>query len=408
MVIFFLVAVALALLVLILIVPPLFRGQPGEAEDRNEQNLIIAREQLAELDARRERGELDDAAYQREREDIEGSLLDDLVHSDAVAATGRPAYGPGVAVAVLVPVIAGSLYLGLGRPEALSPAPGVATAPGAEGHATDLAAMVDQLAARMEQHPDNAEGWAMLARSYMAMQRYTEAVQAYEKLRRLAGDQPGILVRHADALAMSQGGALQGEPERLVQRALELQPDNAQGLWMAGTAANQAGDYPRALAYWRKLEPMLTDQPEPLAQLRSLIARTEQRSEEPAPATNTTSTGDDAKSVTVEVTVDDSLRDRIQPGDAVFIFARALEGPPMPLAVVRKKVSDLPVTVTLDDSTAMAPALRLSNFEQVRVGARVSKSGQAVSRSGDLRAQATAVTLASDEHVRLNIDQVVP
>ena len=80
----------------------------------------------------------------------------------------------------------------------------------------------------------------------------------------------------------------------------------------------------------------------------------------------------------------------------------------MPLAVVRKKVSDLPVTVTLDDSTAMAPALRLSNFEQVRVGARVSKSGQAVSRSGDLRAQATAVTLASDEHVRLNIDQVVP
>ncbi len=415
MVVFFLVAAALLLLVLLLIVPSL-SGRGGDYEQqRDEHNIAIARERLAELDARHERGEPDQGNYERERLDIERALLDDLDRAGAAAAGAGPRGGPwtAIAVGVALPILAGALYLGLGRPEVLSGAPAakVAQAPADGQHPVDMEAMVAQLAQRLAQDPDNAEGWAMLGRSYMAMSRYAEAADAFGRLYELVGEQPAVLVRYADAMAMSNGGSLAGKPRQLVERALALQPDNTQGLWMAGTAARQAADHQLALDYFRRLEPLVASQPDTQATIRQLIAEAEQQlggAAAPAPGPAAGPAMAAAKSVTVEVNLDPSLSARVTPDDTVFIFARALQGPPMPLAVVRKRAGELPLTVTLDDSSAMAPALRLSNFDQVRVSARISKSGQAVAQSGDLQAEALPVSTLAGEPVTLSINQVVP
>ena len=274
----------------------------------------------------------------------------------------------------------------------------------------------------------------------MAMKRYSEAATALEKLHKLVGDDPNVLVRYADALAMAGGGRLTGKPAQLVKQALTIDPNNSQGLWMAGMAARQQNDLHTALTHWRRLEPALANKPKLLAELRQQIADAVQRLND-QPATESASTtapptesqpqpaaeqtpatpaetpdavaatapaSGAAPSITVQVSVHESLTQNVAPTDAVFIFARALTGPPMPLAVVRRQAADLPVTVTLDDSSAIMPAMTLSKFEEVMVGARISKSGTANPQSGDLQGEVAPVKTGDDKPVSVTISQIIP
>jgi cytochrome c-type biogenesis protein CcmH len=193
--------------------------------------------------------------------------------------------------------------------------------------------------------------------------------------------------------------------------ALETDPDNVKALWLAGHWKNQQGSYADAVRYWQQAAQLLPPEgkdaeviAQQISQVRAKLAPGEVV-EAPAPRQQPAAAG---KAITVNVTLDPQVAAGAAAGDTVFIFARALSGPRMPLAIVRKQVSDLPLTVTLDDSTAMAPAMKLSNFEEVTVGARVSKSGTAMPQSGDLQGLVEPVVPGSGPAIELSIDSRVP
>ena len=416
MIVFWIFAALMLAAALLLLVPALLGRKQVRDLDRNQQNVVIARERMKELEGEYGRGTLSEADYEQAKRELEQALLNDVegTAEPATTATTTAARGTLVWVVLGVPLAAVLLYLQLGTPSALQPqAPSAAAPQGHAGGDTTEATMeqlVAGLAAKLQQEPENAEGWFMLGRSYMSMSRYSEAAAAFKRVLDLVGDEPAVMFRYADALAMAQGGKLAGEPFELIKRALQLNPDDKTGLWLAGLGYEEQGQYEQAVQHWRKLETMMQDDPASLNEVRNLIAGAEQKlgrtvTVETAPVTPAA-----ASNVALKVTVslDAALQDKVSADDTVFIFARAVAGPPMPLAAVRKQVRDLPLTVTLDDSMAMMPQLKLSNFNEVRIGARISKSGAPRAESGDLQGEITPVKTDNKTTIQLQIDQVVP
>lgn len=417
---FFIVATVLLLIAVALVVYPLIRGRESAAEDRTGEIVGLSRERLDELKQQRQSGEISESEYTERVSDLEAQLSDDL-HTPGAGGTGPVRSGGrwvGIAAAVFIPVLSGLLYLTLGQPQALTstPTPGARDTAGGiaagDMSASDIDDMVSGLAARLEQNPDDPEGWFMLGRSYMVLERYDDAANAFSRLRALVGNVPDVLVREATALAMAGGGDLSGEPARLVQRALAEQPDHAQALWMAATHAYQTRDYETALKYYRRVRPLVNG--EPRRQVDRMLADLAEKgygdpiAEGDAPAEETVAAVDAGASLQVDVALDPSLQADVDGRDTVFVFARAVNGPPMPLAVVRKTVADLPMTVTLDDSQAMTPQFKLSSFERVTVGARISASGEPVAQPGDLEGESPPLATDTPDTIEVTIDRVVP
>lgn len=417
-IVFFIVATVLLLMAVALVAYPLIRGRESGPEASDDQVIGLARERLEELKQKRHSGEISEEEYAERVSDVEAQLSDDLHDRDPSREPRNPGGGrwAGFAAVIFIPVLSGLLYLAIGQPQALTSDTRTTARNAAAGDmsASDINDMVSRLARRLEENPDDAEGWFMLGRSYMVLNRYDDAADAFSRLRGLVGDVPEVLVREATALAMTRGGALSGEPTRLVQRVLDQQPDHPQALWMAATAAYQSGDYGTALEYYRRVEPMVEG--EQLQQVRGMIeelalkggedqttAGTDKPAEDPA-----TPPAGAAASLQVNVALAPSMQGDAAAQDTVFIFARAVDGPPMPLAVVRKTVADLPVTVTLDDSQAMTPQFRLSEFERVTVSARISSSGEPVAQPGDLEGESPPLPTDTSDTIEVTIDRVVP
>lgn len=417
MIVFWIFAALMLAAALFMLVPALLGRKQVRDPDRNQQNVAIARERLKELEGEYGRGTLSEADYEPAKRELEQALLNDVEETaeakTATTTATTAARGTLVWIVLGVPLAAVLLYLQLGTPSALQPQVQSAAEP--QGHAGgDTAATMEKLvaglAAKLQEEPDNAEGWFMLGRSYMSMGRYPEAAAAFKRAHDLVGDEPAVMLRYADALAMAQGGQIAGEPFELIKRALQLKPDDTTGLWLAGLGYEEQGQYEQAVQHWRKLEAMMQDDPASLNEVRNLIARAEQKlgrtvTVETAPAKPVA-----ASSVALKVTVslDAALQDKVSTEDTVFIFARAMEGPPMPLAAVRKQVRDLPLTVTLDDSMAMMPQMKLSNYAKVLVGARISKSGTAKAESGDLTGEIENVATNTNEQITLTISKRIP
>jgi len=390
MTLFWLAGAALAAVVLGLVLRPLiFRGSKSSVS-RPEANLSIYRDQLRELDADLAAGTLAQADYERARREIEARLLEDV----ALAPEPAPARGGRAlvaAIAVAIPAAALGVYLLVGSPGALS------LQSEHQMNAQQLEAMVERLAARLRENPDDVEGWKLLGRSYGALGRFPEAVDAYVKAATRAPRDAQILADLADVLAMSRGQRLAGEPEKLVLRALELDPQNLKALALAGTAAFERKDFAGAVRYWQRILPLVAADSEDARSIQASIAEA-QSFLKPGAAP--------AAALQGSVQLAPELRAKASPDDTVFIFARAAQGPPLPLAVLRKRVRDLPLEFSLDDSMAMAPGMRLSGFPRVVVGARISKSGNATPQPGDL--QGASATVANDaSSVTVVIDSVV-
>ncbi len=411
----FWILVAVMLLVAVgLLIPPLFGRSALTDQDRKAQNVAIARERLQELEAEHAAGNLDDATLAQARRELELALADDVADGeDAPAGAAGRSPAMLVAIVLLVPALAIGLYRMLGNPDAIHP--GAAADSLAQGHAGQkmtLPEMAERLKQKLTEHPDNAQGWYLLGRTYMQMRRYDEAAKAFEKLHGLVGDEPGVLLPWADALAMQQGGKVSGKAFELVKRVLAANPHEPTALWLAGMGYAQAGEPEQAVRHWKRLLPQLQDDPQAQQEVKTLIARAEKALghtvEVDAVAVAKKSPAAGGTRLTVTVDLDPALKDQVSPEDTVFVFARALNGPPMPLAVVRKQVKDLPLTVTLDDSMAMIPQMKLSRFPQVRIEARISKSGQAMPQSGDLKGEVSPVSPTGQGRVSVRIDQRIP
>jgi cytochrome c-type biogenesis protein CcmH len=416
MILFWIIATLMLAVALWLLIPALLGHKSIRDLDRNQQNVAIARDRLKELESEYGRGGLSETDYEQAKRELEQALLIDVDESattTSAAVKTSTTRASLVWVALGLPLAAILLYLQLGAPDALKSQAQVAAVPA--GHAGgDTTATMEQLvaglAAKLQQEPANPEGWFMLGRSYMSMGRYAEAAEAFQRVLDQVGDDPSVMLRYADALAMTQGGQIGGKPFELIKKALELKPDDTTGLWLAGLGYEEQGEYETAVRHWRKLEGMLQEDPASLNEVRNLIARAEQKLGRPVTVETVAPQPVVASPVALKVTValDAALQEKVSPEDTVFIFARAMEGPPMPLAAVRKQVRDLPVTVTLDDSMAMMPQMKLSNYAKVLIAARISKSGNIQTQSGDLTGEINNVATTSNENIKLTISQRIP
>jgi len=341
-----------------------------------------------------------------------------------VDAAAKPSAGLAAVLVVFVFGVTGGGYFAIGSPGHLGPGAGTASAPAAvAGNAEDaeraqalqqIAAMVEQLAERLKARPDDAEGWQMLARSYAAIGKHAQAVEAFRKAAQLRPDDPALLADFAFAVAMTNGRNFAGEPTQLVARALKLDPKNPKALALAGTVAFDRKDYPVAVQYWERLASVESGDSQFGEQIRVSIAQARQlagmppaagAAAGPAAATAAAVASPSAK-VSGTVTLAPPLKGRVAPDDTVFVYARAADGNRMPLAIMRKQVKDLPLQFTLDDSMSMSPAAKLSSASSIIVGARISRSGNAMPQSGDLQGLTPAVTVGASG-IKVEINEVV-
>jgi cytochrome c-type biogenesis protein CcmH len=291
---------------------------------------------------------------------------------------------------------------------------------GADGvpNQAQVAAMVEQVAERMKQNPNDADGWAMLARSYSMMQRNDDALAAYQKAIALGKDDADLLVDYADTLAVKNQHSLQGEPMALITRALKLSPDHIKGLALAGADAFERKDFALAAKYWGRIEAvgppgdaLVQRVAASLQEARKLAGLPAQAAPAAAPPKPTALADAGAAapgglSVSGTVSLSPALRAQVSPEDTVFIFAKEAPNGRMPLAAERKQVKDLPYQFTLDDSKSMSPQARLSGATQVVVSARISKSGNAIAQPGDLQGQSAPVALGAKD-LRVDIRELV-
>ena len=376
--------------------PPLARRVVRPSETCDAVNAAVYRDQLRELEADLRAGTLAPDQYEKAHLEIEARLIADVGTGDAPAETPRGARGAALALGLAIPIFALAVYLSVGNPSAVLPQ----AAGGANPHGMTVAqfeAAVVRLAARMKDNPEDAEGWMMLGRSYAVLGRFGEASEAYAKAAARMPRDAQLLADYADALAMAQGRTLQGEPEKIILRALAIDPDNVKALLLAGTAAFNRSDPRAAIRHWERVLGLLPKESDmiqrvqaSIAQARSLAGSPGGKAQvaKPAPAQG-------GSRVSGVVRLAPELAGKVAPGDIVFIFARAAEGPRMPLAILRKRAGDLPAEFTLDDTMAMAPQMKLSAFPRVIVGARVSKSANATASPGDLQGLSAPVNVGA-------------
>lgn len=394
-----------------------------------QSSLLIHRDQLKQLRVDRDNGMLSAAELESEQTELGRRVLEDaLATLEDGPAVNPESNGRWVAVmiAVLMPASAVGLYLKLGSPAAIAPEVRPVVTAASEtaqksphGMSFDqIRASADELAARLESNPDDGGGWATLARSYNVLGRFVEAAAAYEKAISLLPADAQLLADYADALAMSQGQKLDGKPLEIIRQALKTDPANLKALGLAGTAAFERKDYRGAAGYWGKVVQTAPADSEfarsigsSLEEARALAGGSQPVAALPAimPPVKPVSmrAGPGAATLSGTVSLAPQLAAKVKPDDTVFIFARAESGSRMPLAILNKSYRDLPMTFSLDDSSAMAPGMKLSSAGAVMVVARISRSGNATAQSGDLEGVVGPVKPGSRD-IQLKIDKVLP
>ena len=397
------VAIGMTALALLWVLVPLLGRRRRDGVAVQTSNLSILRDQLVELERDLSSGTISAGHYASARAELERRALEE---GEATGAQTGPGSGSSrlaaVVLGVFIPVCAVSLYLWVGEPAGLRPP---AETPAQQVMTEQVDAMVAQLAARLEKEPGDSRGWAMLARSYYVMQRMPEAVAAYARAVEKIKDDASLYADYADAMAMSQGRRIEGRALELVNTALKLDPVQPKALAMAGTAAFYRRDFPAAILYWEKLQPLLPPESEMAKSVVDGIAEAREQGKVKEPVAPAAAAA--GASVSGRVTLSPALAAKAAPEDTLFVFARAVSGPRIPLAVLKKRVADLPLNFTLDDTLAMSPELKLSGFGEVIVSARISKSGNAIPQSGDLQGGSVAVKVGA-RGVAVEIDGVVP
>ena len=433
MTLFWTSAAGLIVLAMAFIIVPFLLKRERTTVSSDELNLSVFNQQLEELDSDLAAGNLDQTQYDAARRDLEKELLVDVSgdHPQSVATSSHS--GSWImSLALVIPLLALLLYQSLGDPKIIKQ---LAANPAASGSREaahpqtqstqglpPMEELVKKLAAKMQQQPENLDGWIMLGRSYMSLKQPREALAAFERAMQLNDENPSLLLAYAEALSQTSGNSFTGKAAPLVEKAYQLNPQNPNALWMRGILAYQRQQYQPAIEYWEQLRDILGPQSREMAsvdnaitdarnqlglppELPSIVQTTDNTVKTP-PAADTEQQG--TSSIQVKISLAPEMQAKAKPDDLVFIYARALSGPPMPLAAARKKVSDLPLTLTLDDSMAMMPQLKLSSFPQVAVGARISLSGNPIAQAGDLEGEIRPVTPGQADPVLVSIDSIHP
>jgi cytochrome c-type biogenesis protein CcmH len=429
---FWVLAALLVVVALAMVIWPLLRAPRGGAA--REQTALL-REQLDALKAAHAGGLVDDNTFAARQQALSAAALA-LIDAPPTR-TGAPLASKATALLLVLALPAATfwLYEQIGTPNALGfKGPGSGTSVTADGdaatsNAPDLAKAAETLAAKLATTPDDGEGWALLARTYRAIDKFPEANEAYTRARALLPEDPDLLAEAAEAMGLSSNPrSLSGEPEKLVDRAIELSPTNQNALFLKGLARAQADDPAAAEATWERLlglmeagSPAQQAVVEQLNIVRSRLGKgpfeaaaaaptapvaTPAAPVAATPAVGNTPPDPNAAGIDVSIKVAPELADLVQPGDTLFVFARAEAGPPAPLAIQRRPASELPLTLRLDESMGMIAGMSLAQFPRVVIGARLSRSGNAQPQPGDLEGLTAAMDWRAAGKVEIVISNV--
>lgn len=410
-ILFWCLAILLIAAVLYPLLKPLLSLKQLQSREISRENTLagIYAERRRQLESQHQRGELDDEQFQIACAELEVSLAEELPEAGEAAISSGGDKSRKILLGVLgigVPLLAVLLYFQLGTPAAIKGPPQAGAVPGGMPGIEEMIARLEQ---RLQSQPEDVEGWIMLGRSHAAMNELEKARDAYMQAAKRAPANPELLLSIAEVTAALQGNSLIGEPETFIALALQLDPQSQHGRFLKALLQYQQDDVVGAIAGLRQL---LGETSEPREQevLNAFIAQIEGRPaavEEPAPAPPATvETGE--PQINVSVRLSEALAAKVSPNDTLFIYARITSGPPMPLAIVRASVSELPINVILSDAQAMMPQMKLSMFEQVDVIARISRTGNAQASSGDLQGISTALNPKQNPGVEILIDSIVP
>ncbi|MCU7803227.1 MAG: c-type cytochrome biogenesis protein CcmI [Candidatus Thiodiazotropha sp. (ex Lucinoma borealis)] len=430
MTLFWIIIAGLIVLAMAFVALPLLRKHVETGVTTNELNLSVFKQQLAELDSDLEAGILEQNRYDAARKDLEKELLTDI--SSEQKTTETAVSGRNMALsALLIPLVAFFLYQTIGSPEIIqrlaeqpsgmpTKASPTQSQPGNTQNLPPMEELVKRLAAKLQEQPENQEGWVMLGRSYMAMNNPSAAINAYQRAIQLNDQNVALLLAYSEAIASTNGNDFSGRAAPMIDKAYQLEPNNPNVLWISGILAYQRSEFKSAIERWEALKVMLQPQSAELESVNDALNDVRSKlglapDEAPLPnivqakkPASSKAVVNSSKSLQVEISLSPELQAKAKPGDLVFVYAKALSGPPMPLAAVRKKVSDLPLSIKLDDSMAMMPQMKLSGFPEVVVGARVSLSGNPSAQSGDLEGEIKPVSPGQSETVRVIINSVHP
>lgn len=416
MTVFVVVSASLALLLLMFLLLPLLRRKSGGAHPGQVQRGKALKDAF------------DAGVLTRDEYDAKLAALAEEAPTESTAPpqTTRTVKIVMVSIAILLPLGVFGLYRAIGRPDALShagPAATVAAMPGAaDGQKTsmDMDAAIGSLRAKLEKNPADPDGWLLLGRAYQSVGRNDEGGKAFGKAYELAPERPDIEIAYAESIALtSPTRRIDGKPLQMIRHAMQSDPENQDGLWLIGMSDYQNGRYAEAIASWEKIRKQLGPDSDVLESVNNMIGDAQAHLRgNPATGTATaaaasTTGGADAAAtggprLRVRVSLEKNRQGQVSPGDTVFVFAKAVAGPQMPLAIRRLQASELPATVELTDADAMMPDMRLSKFERVTVTARISRTGDASPRSGDLQSAAVAADAGQGEAIALSIDRVLP
>ncbi len=398
---------------------PLWQRREPVGLTRKTANVAAYSSRLQELKADIEAGVLPADEAAAIRQEMDARLL-----ADAGAPVQSPRSGgshqPGIALglALLLPLFAGVWYWQAGS---WRTAQVIATAPASSGvpSEADIQAMVTKLALRLQSQPDDAEGWSMLGRSYFVMNRHEDSAKAYGKANELSrSSHADWLVNEGEALALARDRDLLGRPAQLFEAALGLDPGYGKALWYGSLADAQAGNFPRAS---QRLQQLLGQElPDDLKamvagrldELRVQAGGSASLAPPTAASLPVSAVATGGTRLTVEIRLAPALAKQWPDNATLFVFAKAAPGngsaPQMPLAVQKLPAARLPLSVTLDDTMAMTPAMTLSQFDRYTVTARLSRSGGALAESGDLEGSVTVTRAQAEKTVLLTITRAVP
>jgi cytochrome c-type biogenesis protein CcmH len=392
---FVIIAIALTLAVLaLLLVPLLTKDRKQQGGTSGDLSIAVLRDQLDDLEKQRNAGTLDPRMYAEEQAELERRALEDGQGTETVAksrSTGRKLALAAV-LGVGLPVLVVGVYFMIGSPDAMKPQ----QAPDAGSHSLgpqQIQAMAAKLAERLQANPDDGEGWLMLGRSYATLGRYPEAAAALGRATALLPPDAGRLADYADVMAMAQGRRLGGEPEKIIARALSLDPRHIKSLALSGSAAFEHGDFALAIQQWQKILTLVPPGSPAAQSIGNSIADAQRRmggasaqanaASGAGPSTAPPAAASTAASVSGTIVLAPELVGKTPAAATLFIFARGTDGSRIPLAMARVNSAKLPYAFKLDDSMSMMPTARLSSAKSVVIGARISSSGDAGAKAGD-------------------------
>jgi cytochrome c-type biogenesis protein CcmH len=406
-------AIAMMMMALIIILLPLWRRPMEQVTlDSNTANVAVLKEQLQELEADFSNGNMSEEQYDRARIDLEAAVavdLDDACAQPAQTVSLNTRRLLSLILLISVPLGSVVMYQQISTFEAVPEQPAVAAnGNGAAAQQHSINEMIESLAARLRENPDDAEGWIMLGKSYAVMNQVTNAIGAYGQAYRLIGDtNPNMLIDYAEVLSIANGNRVEGRAAEMANLVLRQQPNNPKANWLAGFADFQQNNFRAAIEKWQRVlqTPGLSN---PARQtLNKQINEAQKMGGLPMISQPPVDGVASASSVQVKVSLDEKLVSKVSASDTVFVFAKAVTGMPAPLAVKKLVVSDLPIVVTLDDSMAMMPGHSLSSKDNVIIGARISKQGTPTPVAGDIQGLTGNINPKVTTEASVLIDQII-